>query len=106
MGAFGLAGEYVGLAALVTIASACIDFASARYFRAMEDKDVHRAARWSVGQWVPAAVGFVVAVKVSMWLLPFEAIGLYLGTWLGGQGLNRNEDLHGNSQDEVHDLPP
>lgn len=85
MGAAGLVSEYAGLALLITCASACIDYASARYFRAMEDKDVHRAGRWSVAQWLAASIGFVVAVKVTVWLLPFEAIGLYLGTVFGGQ---------------------
>lgn len=46
-----------------------------------------QAALWSVGQWSAASVGFVVAVKVSIWYLPFEAAGLAAGTLLGARKL-------------------
>ena len=82
--------EAVGYALLVTVTMAMVDFAHAKYSLAMVEvrrggrSYLHQAARWSVVQWGAAAVGFVVAVRVSMWFLPFEAAGLYIGTWLGG----------------------
>lgn len=84
--------EFAVLAVLVTATMAAVDYAHARYSIAMQDVRrgvvgaLHRAARWSVVQWGAAAVGFVLSVRVTMWLLPFEALGLYLGTLLGGVG--------------------
>ncbi len=51
--------------------------------------DALKASLWSVGQWSAASVGFVVAVKVSMWYLPFEAAGLAIGTYLGARNLQK-----------------
>ncbi len=79
------------LAVLVTLTMGAVDFAHARYALAMmrvrrgEHQALHVAARWSVVQWGAASIGFIVSVKVSMWLLPFEGLGLYLGTMLGGR---------------------
>jgi hypothetical protein len=100
---------YIGLAALVTATMATVDFAHARYSLAMQDHrrrvlesglyvprwlmvrdwrhwrgPLHIAARWSLVQWGAATVGFVLAVRVTMWLLPFEGLGLWIGTLLGG----------------------
>lgn len=71
-----------GLGLAVLVSSAAIDYAHARYVQALGAGRRHGAARWSVVQWAAASVGFVIAVKVSVWLLPFEAAGLYLGTLL------------------------
>lgn len=68
------------LGPLVFCAMAMVDFAHTRYVQAVHDRDAELAARWSVVQWGSSIVGFVVAVKVSMWALPFEAAGLYYGT--------------------------
>lgn len=81
--------ETVGYALLVTATMATVDFAHAKYALAMFEHrrsgvSIHAAARWSVVQWSAASIGFVVAVKVSMWFLPFEAAGLYIGSVLGG----------------------
>lgn len=73
------------IAILVTVAMAAVDFCHARYTRAMIGGHVYEAAFWSVGQWTAASVGFVVAVKLSMWYLPFEAAGLFIGTVLGAK---------------------
>lgn len=76
------------IAVLVTVTMAGVDYCHARYTRAMIAGHVHPAALWSVGQWSCASVGFVVAVKLSMWYLPMEAIGLYAGTVLGAKRRN------------------
>ena len=67
---------------LVFVSSALIDYAHARYVGALGASDPHRAGRWSVVQWAGATCGFVIAVKVTFWALPFEAAGLYVGTLL------------------------
>lgn len=63
--------------------SCAIDYAHVRYAHERDAGEAHAAARWSVVQWLAATVGFVVAVRVSLWVLPAEALGLYAGTWLG-----------------------
>ena len=70
------------LCLLVLVAATGIDYAHARHVQAVVAGRAHVAALWSVGQWASATVGFVVAVRVSLWVLPFEAVGLYLGTLL------------------------
>ena len=77
------------LALLVTVTMAGVDYCHAKYTRAMLEGRVYHAAFWSVGQWSAASVGFVVAVKVSMWYLPFEALGLFCGTILGGRRVRK-----------------
>lgn len=75
----------VGLAIAVTATMALVDYAHARYTLDMQRLRIIRAAFWSVAQWGAASVGFIVAVRVSIWYLPFEAVGLFIGTWLGGR---------------------
>ncbi len=72
----------VFLAILVFISAAGIDWCAARYTMAVGRSDAHRAALWSCGQWLAGTVGFLIVVKVSMWLLPVEGLGLYIGTRL------------------------
>ena len=67
---------------LVLAAATGIDFAHVRHVQAVGAGRAHAAALWSVAQWASATVGFVVAVRVSMWVLPFEAAGLYAGSLL------------------------
>jgi hypothetical protein len=69
----------IGLA--VFLSAFMVDAANARYVQAVNRLDTHRAAGWSVMQWTASVVGFVVAVKISFWMLPVEALGLYAGTW-------------------------
>ncbi len=72
----------LGFAVLVFVSSALIDYSHACYVRALTAGSRCRAANWSVVQWAAASIGFVIAVKVSVWLLPFEAVGLAVGTLL------------------------
>lgn len=80
---------FVALGLMVMIATAAVDFAHARYVRSLVGARRHSAARWSVVQGAASAVGFVLAVKVTLWLIPFELAGLYLGTWIGGTPVAR-----------------
>lgn len=70
----------VALGVLIFVASFAIDYAHARYLGAVAAGKSVRAANWSLAQWLAATIGFVVAVKVSLWVLPFEAAGMYAGT--------------------------
>lgn len=70
------------LGVLVFCATCTLDYAHTNYVMAVHDRKRLRAASWSVVQWGAATIGFVVAVKVSLYLLPFEAAGLFVGTWL------------------------
>jgi hypothetical protein len=79
---------YVVMAVLVTASMLVVDVAHARYALAMVDvkrglSARHRAARWSIVCWAASAVCFYLTVRYTMTLLPFEAIGLYLGTIIG-----------------------
>jgi len=81
--------EYVTIAFVVTASMATLDYAHARYavamidFRASRRRWNLRAGLWSLVQWSAGAVAFYVNVRVSMWFLPFEGLGLLLGTLLG-----------------------
>lgn len=77
--------SYAVLVVVVVAATATVDYSHARYVSALLDGRRHAAACWSVAQWMAASVGFVVAIRVSLWMLPAEAFGLYLGTWLGSR---------------------
>ncbi len=81
-----------GLGALVCASTMAVDFAHARYVVELVAGRRHAAARWSATQGVVSSVGFVLAVKVSLWLLPFEILGLYLGTLLGAKR-NRGQEV-------------
>lgn len=71
------------LAVAVTASMACVDYASARYVQAVQARRRGAASFWTVAQWAATSVGFVAAVKFTFWLLPFEPLGLFLGSWLG-----------------------
>lgn len=72
--------ELIILGVVVFVSSACIDFANTRYVRAVGDDEANKAALWSILQWVSSLVGFLVAVKITLWMLPVEMLGLYVGT--------------------------
>jgi hypothetical protein len=71
------------LGILVFASAGIYDLCHARYVAALGDGARHRAARWSVGQWLAATIALVVAVRVTLWYLPLEAAGLYVGTLVG-----------------------
>lgn len=82
----------IALLCLVVLVSAVlIDYAHARCVVAISQRAAHRAALWSVVQWGGATVGFMIAVEVTFWVLPFEAAGLYLGTLLAVNPVSQRE---------------
>ncbi len=70
------------LCLLVFLSATLIDYGHARCVVAINEGAAHRAACWSIVQWAGATIGFIIAVKVTFWVLPFEGAGLYLGTLL------------------------
>lgn len=85
----------LALGALVFAAMFVVDYAHARYVAAL-GRSHHRAACWASLQWMSATAVFVVAIKVTLAVLPFELAGLYLGTWCGSRAAAR---VAGGSQD-------
>lgn len=83
------------LALLVFASTMAVDYAHARYIQSLTAGHRHAAARWSVTQWAATMVGFVVAVRVTMWVLPAEALGLYCGTFLGSRERGTRETASG-----------
>jgi len=91
--------EFIGLAVLVTASMATVDFSYTRNSAALErarnegripgapwwQQWNHVAARWSLMQWSAVLVGFYLSVTVSMRFLPFEGLGLYIGSAIGAR---------------------
>ena len=70
------------LAILVFFSAMGIDWANTKYVLSVSRGEATKAAFWSVLQWLSSLVGFLIAVKITLWLLPFEMAGLWLGTYL------------------------
>lgn len=70
------------LAIAVFISAMVIDFAEARYVLAVEARDAHRAAAWSLMMWALGCLGFVAVLDCSLWLMVPEGLGFYCGTRL------------------------
>lgn len=83
----------VGVA--VFLSAAMIDYANTKYVLAVGARKTHLAARWSVLQWISSLVGFIVAVKLTLWMLPVEMAGLYVGTYLSLRGREQSEPPQG-----------
>lgn len=64
----------------VFVSAASLDFCHANYVMAVGSRRPWKAAGWSVLQWCSGMVCFVVALKVTLWVLPAEALGLATGT--------------------------
>lgn len=75
---------------LVFISATLLDYCHGQYIVSVEARAAGRAALWSSLQWLAGLVGFLVAVKVSLWALPAEVAGLALGTWLSVRRAQRD----------------
>ncbi len=76
----------VVLAILVFTAALLIEFCATRYIQKVQEDARLSAVLWGLGQWTSATFIFVMAVKVSLWYLPLEALGIALGTWFALRG--------------------
>ena len=65
------------------VSAALIDFAYARQTIATTNGRAVVAANWRAIAYSFGCFGWLVAIKIGMWLLPFELAGLYLGTLVG-----------------------
>lgn len=91
------------IAFLVMITMAGVDYCHAQYTRSLISGHAFVTSLWSVAQWTCASVGFVVAVKISIYYLPFEALGLMVGTYLGALQFNQY-DLQRRDQNQMPSL--
>ena len=73
------------LAIVVFVSAMVIDYAEARYVKAVQTESAHSAALWSLVMYAVGAFGFVVVVNVSLWLMIPEGLGFYVGTLLAVQ---------------------
>ncbi len=69
------------LAIAVFFSAAILDYCNTKYVLNVAEGNAVKAGLWSVFQWLSSLVGFLIVVKVTLWLLPVEAIGLFVGTW-------------------------
>lgn len=74
---------------LVFVSAVAWDFAIANYNLALKDLKGHAAGLWSIAAYIVGAIGFVLAVKVTLWIMVPEAIGMYIGTRLAIWGKKR-----------------
>lgn len=70
----------IALGVLVFLLAAVLDIADTQHKIAIEHRDAHAAARWSVAMYLLGLVGLVGLLRVSLWLVVPEAVGLYLGS--------------------------
>ncbi len=70
------------LAVAVFAMSAAIDYCDCRCTLAVTAREPNAAALWSILQYVLGAAGFIMVVKVSLWLMVPECLGLLVGTRL------------------------
>lgn len=94
------------LCLVVLFSATLIDFAHARCVVAIAAGAPHRAAMWSILQWAGATVGFIIAVKVTFWVLPFEAAGLYLGTVIAVATSKADQPASSKTDQPAHTIAP
>lgn len=71
------------LALAMFMCAALIDFAYARQTIATTNGQAFVSANWRALSYSLGCFGWLVAIKIGVWLLPFELAGLYLGTLVG-----------------------
>lgn len=74
------AATFILLGLAVFASSVALDFAAARWARAVSKEQIWLAGQWTFVQWAATLPGFMTAVAVSWWLLPFEGVGLATGS--------------------------
>ena len=74
----------IGLLLFATAAAS--DYLETRYVQAVGSRDALRAAGCSVAMWVVSVAGLIAVIEVGWTVLPFEALGLFVGTWLAMRG--------------------
>lgn len=67
----------------VFLAALALDYAAARYQRAVSARQPGAAACFSVAMCLLSSVALLALVEVSRWMLVPECLGLWAGTYLG-----------------------
>lgn len=70
------------LGVLVFVAAAAGDYVESYFVRRVADGDARGAAQMSVAMYCVSLIGFFAVIKVSIWLILPEIIGVYVGTRL------------------------
>jgi cytochrome c-type biogenesis protein CcmH/NrfF len=69
------------LLALATFfAAAAGDVVEAYFVRSVADLDPHQAARMSVAMYCIGCVGWYITIRISLWYMIPEVLGLYVGS--------------------------
>lgn len=84
---------FAALCVLVFAAAFALDYADARNKLAVQAREPHRAARWSVVMYLVGLIGMVSLIKISFWLVLPECVGLYAGSWVAVRR-TRKEEQH------------
>ncbi len=66
----------------VFVAAVLLDFAAAKYYKAVAADRLHNAGLWSITMCLLSTVGLLSVVDVSKWYILPECLGLYVGTLL------------------------
>jgi hypothetical protein len=66
--------------ALAFLLAASADWLEIAHLRAVTAHNTRRAAMLSVLMWAVGCTGLLICIEISWWLLPFEALGLWVGT--------------------------
>lgn len=78
---------------LVVFAAAALgDFVEAYYTRAVADLDERRAGLTSVAMYAVSLLGFFAVIKMSVWYIVPEAIGVGVGAWIAVRRQRRARD--------------
>jgi hypothetical protein len=78
----------IAFCALAFVLAALSDWFETRYVRSVraweagDDSARDRAARSSVAMWLVGTIALVGVIEIGWFVLPFEALGLYVGTRL------------------------
>lgn len=83
-----LAARLIGMLLITAIvlavlfAAAAGDYVESYYVRAVADRQPGRAGLMSMAMYGVSLIGFVAVVRVSLWLVIPELVGVGLGSWL------------------------
>ncbi len=72
---------FAAIVLLVLFAAAGGDYVESYYVRAVADRQPGRAGAMSCVMYLVSLIGFLAVVRVSLWLVVPELIGVGLGSW-------------------------
>lgn len=75
--------DFTAICVAVFLAALAYDFANTQFLRAAALARPTAAATWSVITYAIGLIGLLGVLRYSTWLVIPEAMGLYVGTWIG-----------------------